>query len=472
MIAAVIAKEFRELARDRRIGIIAIVLSLLALVAIVIGTVQQARYADDRRIAVAADQSLWYDQGAVNPHVAAHMGQYAFRPPAALGPFDPGLSPWLGQAVWIEAHYQNPPQARPAQSAGLVQRFGDLSPAWILQALMPLLIVMAGFAAIAGEREGGNLRLQLMQGARPLPLLAGKAGAMFGGAALLVTGILLVGGGFTTLTGGINADGLLRLASAWVVYLLYAAVWAALTVGVSALAATARGALLALLCLWMTSVVLVPRLAAEQAIRSHPVPSAGEFWNDVTIARQAGVTGHDVGNPAMATLQKEVLAQYGVTSLEELPVDFSGIALQKGEEYSDTIYDRLYGDLAAIEDAQATSQRWFAPLSPAISVRFLSMGLAGSDLLHQRAFAAAAETHRRTLQRQLNAEQTRTGKGRNNANTADRSFWETVRTFTYRSPGLETFAERYLADLAIILGWVVAALAFLAFAARRLGKRA
>ncbi|WP_207793895.1 ABC transporter permease, partial [Polymorphobacter multimanifer] len=203
------------------------------------------------------------------------MGQYAFRPPAALGPFDPGLSPWLGQAVWIEAHYQNPPQARPAQSAGLVQRFRDLSPAWTLQALMPLPIVMAGLAAIAGEREGGNLRLQLMQGARPLPLLAGKAGAMFGGAALLVTGILLVGGGFTTLTGGINADGLLRLASAWVVYLLYAAVWAALTVGVSALAATARGALLALLCLWMTSVVLVPRLAAEQAIRSHPVPSAG-----------------------------------------------------------------------------------------------------------------------------------------------------------------------------------------------------
>ncbi|OBX17984.1 hypothetical protein A9995_13650 [Erythrobacter sp. QSSC1-22B] len=474
MIASIIRKEFAEFHRDRRLRLVGLAMIVLALAALAVSALAQARYAAERETAMAADRAIWIGQGAINPHLAAHMGQYAFKPRLPLAAFDPGLTPWMGEAVWIEAHYQNPPQARPAETSSLIQRFGDLSPAWILQALLPLLIIMSGFAAVAGERDRGSLKLQLVQGARALPLLAGKAANLMFGAAVVVTSLVVLtsiasASASSTVS---SLDIAVRWMGAVAIYLCYAAIWVGLTVGVSAIASSARQALLILLCVWAVCIVLIPRLAAEHASTVYPVPTAGVFWEKVRLAREGGIDGHNPGDERAATLMEQVLAQYGVSSLEELPVDFAGISLQAGEEYGNLVYDRLYGELQAQENRQVAAQRWYAPVSPLISIKTLSMGLAGTDLVHQQSFTHAAEGHRRDIQRLLNAEQTRTGKGQNNRNTAPPGFWDTVQTFSYVPPAIKGILDRYVMDIVLLLLWVAGTGMFLLFAANRLEKRA
>ena len=81
----------------------------------------------------------------------------------------------MGVAVWLEAHKQNDFRYRPAQDATAVARFGELSAAAVLQLLVPLLIILLGFSAFAGERDLGTLRQLLSLGVRPRDLAAGKA---------------------------------------------------------------------------------------------------------------------------------------------------------------------------------------------------------------------------------------------------------------------------------------------------------
>ena len=98
------------------------------------------------------------------------------KPAGALAFFDPGISATVGSGVLMEAHKQNPAMLRAAEHGG--GRLGGLPAAWLLQLGLPLLVVVAGYAIWAGERESGTLRLHLVQGGRWWPLLLGKALAL------------------------------------------------------------------------------------------------------------------------------------------------------------------------------------------------------------------------------------------------------------------------------------------------------
>lgn len=471
MVVRTFLREWTESMRDRRVLVLLGVLLALSLASTLGSALFQRQAMADRAAAVAADAQIWLGQGAVNPHSAAHFGQYAFRPVAPLASFDPGLTPWMGQAVWIEAHYRNPAEARPAETTSIVQRFGDLSPGWILQALLPLVVVLCGFGMVAGERERGVLRLQLVQGAPVLSLVFGKALALLALAGLAI--VVLLSPALLSGAGGTDrADLALRAGGIAVAYAAYLAVWVGITLFVSALAGTARQALVVLLCAWAFSVVLLPRFAADVASASHPVADAGAFWEAVEEAKAKGLDGHDPSDARAKALLEDTLRRYGVATPDQLPVDFSGIALQAGEESGNVVFDHFYGQVDATEDAQLRVQRWFVVGSPLLALRSLSVGLAGTDLVHQRDFTDAAEQHRQHVQRLLNEEQMRTGKGMNFTNTADPGFWRSVPTFGYQVPAFARVAHAYAADAAGLLAWLALVSVLLAVAGRRLETRA
>lgn len=469
---AMILKELTEFARDRRLAILAAIVLILSLVSVGVGAVRQVAYQQQQAAAVAEDRRIWLDQGEVNPHSAAHFGLFAFKPRAAMSLFDPGLSPWLGDAVWLEAHYKNPAQARQVETDAVLQRFGDLSPAWMLQTLLPLLIVLAGSAAVAGDRERGTLKLQLAQGARPPSLLFAKFAAL-SLVSLGVVAVLTVAGGVAALIGGATgADLGVRWGGLFLVYSAYAVIWSALTITLSALAGTARQALVVLLAVWALALVVAPRAGAAHAGAAYPGVTAGDFWERATELREQGIDGHNPANERTAAIRQAYLDQYGVDTVEELPFDFSGVTLQLGEEYGNQIYDRLYGEIARTEAAQADLIMAWSPLSPVLAARTLSAGLAGNDLTHQARFTAAAEAHRREVQRRLNEEQRLHGKGQDFNNKVEADFWEEVATFQYRTPAFTGLWASYGVAAAILLGWLLASLALVALAARRLEKRA
>ena len=121
-----------------------------------------------------------------NAHAAAHYGVYVFKPVAPLSVFDRGLQPFVGSTVYLEAHRQNQAAFLPAQDSTSMRRFGDLTAAACLQLLLPLLIILFAFGALAGERESGTLRQVLSLGVRPASLVFGKAMGLGGALAVLL----------------------------------------------------------------------------------------------------------------------------------------------------------------------------------------------------------------------------------------------------------------------------------------------
>jgi len=256
------------------------------------------------------------------------------------------------------------------------------------------------------------------------------------------------------------------------VYVLYAGTWSALTLGASALAAEARLALMCLLGCWIASVVLLPRMAPELAQRAHPLPAAGAFWATVAKAQEKGIDGHQPQGARTIAFRERILAEHGVETVAELPFSFTGLSLQAGEENGNRIFDHYYGELHRQEQRQLRAIRWFGLGSPAVALRALSSGFAGTDLAHHATFTAHVEQHRRDLQGHLNGDFARNAKGREFNYRADTAFWGTLPAFTHGLPRLSAMFAHYRADLAVLLAWCAAASGFFVLAARRLGRKA
>jgi ABC-2 type transport system permease protein len=205
MTARIARHELVRLMRDGRLRICAVLLALLFLLALVTGFMRQRELTAAQSAAGTAERARWLGQPEKNPHSAAHYGVYVFKPRLAPGFLDPGIEPFSGIAVWLEAHKQNDLLFRPAEDATLAQRFGDLTVAVVLQLFAPLLVILLCFGAFAQEREQGTLRQLLSLGVPPRALVAGKLaghlGALLLGVAPLLLGAALV---FRAARGGLS----------------------------------------------------------------------------------------------------------------------------------------------------------------------------------------------------------------------------------------------------------------------------
>lgn len=454
----VLRKEWRSLARDGRLRVLALALAVLLMAALASGWIAAQRWQADVAAADGQDRAAWLAQDTRNPHSAAHFGQMAFKPAGTLAFFDPGISATVGRGVLMEAHVQNPATLRAADEGS--GRLGGLPAAWLLQLGLPLLVVVAGHALWAGERESGTLRLQLVQGGRWWPLLLGKAAGL-GLLALamwmpLALAVWALGGGGP------------RAALVLLAYAGYAVVWVALTLAVSAWTAQARSALAVLLALWLASALVLPRVVADVAERLHPSPSPTTFWADVRKAQQDGVDGHDPADARTQALLQDTLKRYGVDSEAALPISFTGIAMQAGEEYGNQVFDRYYGALWATYAAQDRVRLAASVLSPLPALQALSQAAAGTDWQHHRHFVDAAEAHRRALQRFLNEDFTANARGKDFDYRADPALWARAPAWHYDRPGLAASASPVLPAVAVMLLWAAVAAGLAVWAARRL----
>lgn len=459
MIGRIACKELTETLRDGRFRWAGAVVLGLLLVALATGWNHFRAVHAEHEAARQLTRQHWLEQGEKNPHSAAHYGIYAFKPKQPLSFVDRGVDPYVGVASWLEAHYQNSFQGRPAQDATALARFGDLTAAGVLQLLVPLLIILLGFAIFSGERESGTLRQLLSLGVRPRHLALGKALGLGGALALLLVPAALIGAlalvlASPEMAGGAGIGGRVLLLA--LVYLLYFALFVGITLAVSALAPSSRLALVGLLGFWILNVLVAPRAVSDLARRLHSTPSQWEFAAAMRHDLEQGFDGHSPADVRLAALRERTLAQYGVERVEELPVNFSGISLQAGEEHGNLVFDRHFGGLNATFERQEQIHRRVALLAPMLAVRSLSMGLAGTDGAQHRHFAAAAEEYRRQVQRIMNEDITF------NSRTGDRyiaspELWARVPDFAYAAPGLGWVMERQWGTAAVLLLWMVLA---------------
>lgn len=466
MIRVIARKEILEMFRDERFrwagGLI------LALLLLSLGVGWQQYRELERQHATARQQTRqnWLTQGKKNPHSAAHYGVYAFKPKMPLSLVDRGVDPYTGVAVWLEAHKQNDFKYRPAQDANSLSRFGELTASTVLKILIPLLIVLFTFAAFTGERESGTLRQLLSLGVKPTDLAAGKALGVAGGLGMLLVPAALLGVTALSLAGGQADLGRILLFASF--YLLYFGIFVGLSLAVSAWARTSRASLLALLAFWILNCLIAPRAVTDLSKRVYPTPSAFEFSQAVLTDLNRGLDPHAASQARAKELREKVLKQYGVERVEDLPVSFAGLSLMAGEEHGDEVFDEHYASLWSQFERQIRFQETAGALAPLMSVRSLSMALAGTDFDQHRHFAEAAEQYRRYFIRVVNEDMVKNAVGQDYAYLREGDLWSQVKAFEYEAPGIGQVLSQHLTALLILGGWCLASAALAVSATRRL----
>src|SRR5690606_31216169 len=120
-------KDLREFRRDGRLRGVATAVVLVLVVAVMGGVQRASRASPEREEARLAERDRWLGQGDVNPHAAAHYGTFVFAPVEPLAMIDPGVTPYVGAAVFLEAHQQQLARHRPVEDAASFRRLGEMS---------------------------------------------------------------------------------------------------------------------------------------------------------------------------------------------------------------------------------------------------------------------------------------------------------------------------------------------------------
>ncbi|MFD4840687.1 DUF3526 domain-containing protein [Achromobacter sp. NPDC058515] len=468
MIAIIARKELLALYRDRRVLILG--LGLLAVWAMLYAAAlgQQQRQQAERAEIGETTRAQWDKQGIKHPHRGAHFGMYAFRPHAPLSAFDPGIEPYVGQALWLEPHRRNMARFNPAADGGPGARFGHIAPAFLLAGLFPLLIMALAFSQATQERELGTLRMLQSMGVSNRALLAGKLLAITGcltAVFLPVFALLALGA-----IGELAPAGLLpRIAGLAAVYLLYYLITAALGLAVGAFSAGSRGALFVLAVVWAVFVLAAPRAASAIAQGSVPLPSGSQFWAAIAHDYKHGLPG----DPDLATQVRDfeagLLRRYGVASLSQVPIGVNAARRLLRDAYADKVHAHHFDALWARYMRQQRLLRWAGVFSPTIPLAATSAALSGTSLAHQRHFEEAAEQYRQAFNASIDEWDMAHTHGQVSYETeyAADSVWQSVRPFQYSPPSLGFSLRTAGPDLMLLAGWAVAAIGLLGAAARR-----
>jgi ABC-2 type transport system permease protein len=460
LILAVAAKEIRELSRDGRFRIALVAVAGLLAVALLLGRRQAHAAHAEREAAQATADDHFRDQDAKNPHVAAHYGTYVFKPQGSLTFVDPGIEPFVGVSVKLEAHKRSPLEGARAKDGTALARFGRLSAASVLQLLVPLLVLGLGFAAWTGERERGTLRQIASLGVPARVMLAGKALGIAGALGALVGPAVLLGAAFVAAfaEGGAAGPGsTARLACLAAAYVVYFAAYIAVTLFVSAVAPSSRFALVALLGFWVVSGLVVPRAAADAAAALARAPTQAEIGSAVRASLETGLPGGPSREERVTAITEALLDRQGFKGAETL-MDASlleGIELQAEAAFENEVIDHHFGRLGDAIERQDRLVQWASVVSPLLAVRSLSMAFAGTDTAHHRHFADAAEAHRRSLVDMLNRDFAERAGAAGWDYKASRELWEKAPPLAYTPPSAAWVIRRQAVSLGALAGWLV-----------------
>jgi ABC-2 type transport system permease protein len=467
--------ELRLMVRNRVAVIAFTLLVLLTLVAVLSSWSHQRSNADLRARHQHEAEHAFDAQPDRHPHRVVHYGHFIFRPLGPLAAFDPGVDAFTGSSMFLEGHRQNTANFGDVRQSSLLVRFGQLTPAFVLQVVAPLLLIFLGYGALARETERGTMRLLMMQGAARGQVVRGKLLAL--GAVALLAGLPAMIG-FVAIAGQPGAL-VMPMTVIALGYAAYLALWVVLIVLVSALVRRSRDALLALVALWAVAVVLLPRVAPDVA--SAAVPLQNRLQTDVAIARDLRQMGdsHNPDDPHFASFKQQVLKRYGVTRIEDLPLNYKGLVGMEGERLTSELFDRYAGRSYAAQNTQNGLVEAVGVLSPAIALRTLSMAAAGTDFAGHRRFLEQAEAYRYSLVQRLNrmqaeavsyADDVAEDAGADRRKRVSAASWEKMPDFAYRAPSGTALAAGALPGLAIVVAWLVVAGLLLARASLRLGE--
>lgn len=468
MLRLLTKKELQEILRSGQLRIAGMIVLVLTLIAILVSAGYYQSVQQQHEQASHNERNVWESQDDKNPHSAAHYGTYAFKPKYPLSLIDPGVDKFVGISIFLEAHKRNEAQYMAAADQTGLARFGELTPDFILLFIIPLLIILMGHDSFSREKERGTLKLMKSQGVSLRLVAIAKWLGVFIPITLLTLCVFLVAG---ILLGSLGDFGELSWSSLLImalVYLGYYAIFTCISLIASSLSRSSGMALVGLLGFWIISCLAIPKAATNIAELQHPYPTKQAFDEAIAMDKSKGLDGHDPWSKEAKRLEEETLKAYKVSSLEELPFNYDGYRMQKGEEHEAEVYFKHYHKLKDVHHAQTGIYRKLTSFSPYLPVRFLSMSLAHTDYIVHWHFSDAAENYRIELQKALNDNFADNSAYGNWAYKADKSLWADIPEFSYKPPELSDILGQNTRNFAALTGWLIIAFAGLFISTKRL----
>ena len=473
-VVAIAKEEWRYWLRSSLVQIGIFVFALLLIVTSVLTANRVSELRHERVHQQEQAEQTFRGQPDRHPHRMVHYGHYAFRAPTPLAQFDPGVDAVTGQSIFLEGHRQNSAMFAQARGTARAGGFGTLTPALIYQLFLPLLLIAIGHAAIVREREGGTLVPLMAQGVKGSTLYWGKAVAIMA----LITGLslpALFGSGLAIVQG----ESIIAALTLYGAYYLYLAIWGVLILTISCLVNTRGIALGVLLLVWIFSALIVPRIAVTWA--SYSLPSEGKIIMDMRMnddLRKLG-DGHNSADPAFAQLRSNLLAQYNVDTIDDLPVNFRGLVAQQSEEVLTKTLNKYAEKRMSREREQSKRLDSFGTISPYVAISAASRALAGTDLSTHHRFLRQAEILRYDFVQGLNkahieelsyAADLARNKNEESGKRARVSSenWQVLQDFSFKPDTAAKRFEQASASLLSLLIWLLGILFIGLFASRRL----
>lgn len=457
---SIATKDLLEFRRDRRLLIVALGIVAALGVAVAGGLDRTIRSAAERADAQRAERDRWLGQGEVNPHAAAHYGTFVFAPVEPLGLIDPGITPLVASAIFLEAHQQQLSRHRPVEDAVSFRTLTAPSVATCLQIIAPLFIVFMA-VGVARERERGTWQLLVATSGRGSRVLAGKAlGVALGLAAVigpptLIAIVLLLGNADLD----VDADTLTRTALLVAAYAVYLGTWLMLGLGIAVRAPSARHALAIGAILWLAAAVVAPVALMAASTTRTVAPNVAAFTAAIDDERALRPSWDD----RVAAATDRFLRG------EELPAASNPevVALIDTEAADTELYGRHLRALAETFGRQAQTYAWLSWLSPTVAIQVTSMALSATDLAHYQHFSDATARYRTLVLESLNQELAGFDGWKTFNAAGNRDLWAQVPEFEYDTPAAG-WAVRHLAGPAAgIVAWLLVSSLLLAHAMRR-----
>jgi ABC-2 type transport system permease protein len=465
--AHVIATECKRYARKRSVHAITILYLLLMALSLFMGSSRYQQVQQERADAIAESDKQWNTQPDRHPHRVVHFGDYAIKPLSPLSSFDWGVESYTGTTIFLEGHRQNSANFSEASQASSLLRFGQLSPAFIVQVLLPLCIIFLGFSSVSHDRESGILGQLLASGLKTRAYVFGKCLVLFGLSVLAMLPVFAISVYAALSDQQLTAQALLLCFS----YIFYMMVWACMTVLVSIWIRTAYASLLCLIGLWVVFSVGMPRILSSIAEQKFPAPSFVESEMRAELALRTIGDSHNPDDPYFNAFKQKILKKYAVDKVEDMPVNYNGLLMLEGERLTTQVYQIEREKLFQTHQKQNQMVDQFFWINPIMAISKSSRVLSGTDYANYENFLRQSEQRRYKTIQQLNTLHTHAIKNENDRlQRLSAAKWKDISRLESSASFNALNVTAYYPLMAICL-WLVMSWLLLSIAATRLGKK-
>jgi len=406
-------------------------------------------------------RASWEANPDKHPHRMAHFGTFAFRLKHPLSIFDFGIESFTGNAIFMEAHKNHTANFSEASFSTGLLRFGELSMAMILQTILPLLIFFIGYSAVVADRENGTLKILLTQGANWKEILFGRALGLLGVALLISLPFIIAIIAVLIFYDNIAFDEWLRLSIITMAYLFFIFILCFVTIVISSGSRSSKSALVKLLGIWLLMVVLIPKVS--QAIGAYIYQSPSKIAFSAAIEEEVIQHGdsHNPDDPHYNALKDSVLKVHKVKDVTDLPFNYGGLVMQRGEKITSNIYNKHHQQLLNQYRKQNQLTRWLAILNPYLAIKNLSMAISGTDFESYINFQLQAEKYRYELAQKMNELQIKyispkkVSGSEGKKHVISREEWKALPDFEHKHLSIAKVLQNEIISMASILIWLL-----------------